>query len=213
MKTYIALLLLFSANCISAPVQLNTDLRFYDQGKLVKEKQMGRTGKYEISMSEEGKIGNVRYRFWLSDGSGTFQGEPDNTLDLIKDNSDSNWSLRCDRDNMTDKVTCSATKYDLTVSYFDNGSKRVSLGSNNYPDSAIYARIDNGSVMQGPGDGYFALNDGKDIISALLSGKTVNTQWQEWPYQSNKEGSVSGYGFKEVSDYMNWVLTQKKSKS
>ncbi|WP_346364524.1 hypothetical protein PE051_13595 [Enterobacter asburiae] len=41
----------------------------------------------------------------------------------------------------------------------------------------------------------------------------LNTQWQEWPYQSNKEGSVSGYGFKEVSDYMNWVLAQKKSKS
>ncbi|MBJ3814991.1 hypothetical protein F9C28_08645 [Shimwellia pseudoproteus] len=161
---------------------------------------------------ERGRVNGVWYQFAFTDSQGLFQGEQDNPPVTQPDAGGSNWVLSCYQDNMTDKRSCSARKYDLTVTYYDNGASKVSLGNNNFSGSRIYARIDSGEMMQGLGYGYFASNDSKAIISALLAGKVIRTRWQEWPYQSRVEGRVSGFGFNEVSRYMKWVLAGQQQK-
>lgn len=187
-------------------LSLNPAITFTPQGRTEAISQDNQTGN-----RESGVLNGVWYQYYFADSSGVFQGEEENRPDALPSANESNWKLSCYLDNMTDKRSCSARKYDLTVTYYDNGASKVSLGNNNFSGSRIYARIDSGDVMQGLGYGYFASNDSKEIINALLAGQVIRTRWQEWPYQTRVEGKVSGFGFTEVSAYMKWVLAGQQS--
>ncbi|AFJ48038.1 hypothetical protein EBL_c29680 [Shimwellia blattae DSM 4481 = NBRC 105725] len=186
-----------SCSATAEVLPLSEDSKFTPQGSVTTVSSGG-----VLQQVEQGTLNGVWYRFSFADGEGVFQGEEGQTADTTE----GNWLLSCYQDNMTDKRSCSASKYDLTVTYYDNGASKVALGNNSFSGSRIYARIDGGEVMQGLGYGYFASNDSKTIINALLEGKTIRTRWQEWPYQSRVEGRVSGFGFAQVSRYMKWVL-------
>lgn len=208
MKTYllVALFSLVTPCSFAEVVQLNPEYKYTAGGVLTSESRETSGGIGYLIYHESGNDNGVDYIIHFADASGVFRGElVKNRLPLTDDPS-FNWLLSCYQDNMTDKRSCSARKQDLTVTYYDNGANKVSLGTNNFSGSRIYARIEDGDIISGLGYGYFASNDSKNIINALLAGKTIRTRWQDWPYQSKTEGKVSGYGFRQVSDYMKWVL-------
>lgn len=153
---------------------------------------------------EEGFLEGVKYRVYLSDGSGSIQGLSTNTLDYTKDKYDANWSTQCQIDEMDDTHWCSLGREDLRIGIWKDGTPFVSVGSSHYPDSNIAVRIDKNKPITALEKNGFTNTQSLEIIRQLKEGKLVLTRYQEWPYQSNKDRSMDVFGFPQA-----WKILQK----
>lgn len=70
---------------------------------------------------ETGTYEGVKYRIYFSDGSGTIQGLPTNTLDYVGDKYGTNWSTQCRFDEM-DTHWCSLNREDLQIGILKDGT-------------------------------------------------------------------------------------------
>ncbi|MCJ7662980.1 MAG: hypothetical protein MUO24_01930 [Desulfobacterales bacterium] len=157
---------------------------------------------------EEGTYDGVRYRIFFSDGSGSIQGLPTNTLYYVKDKYGTNWSTQCKLDEMDDTHWCSLNKGDLRVGIWKDGTLFVSVGSSHYPNSKIAVRVDKNKPISASEKSGFTKAQSEAIIEELMKGNSVLTRYQEWPYQSNKDKSVDLFGFPQA-----WEILQKIYKS
>lgn len=157
---------------------------------------------------EEGTYEGVKYRIFYTDGSGSVQGLPTNTLDYVGDTSGTNWSTQCRLDEMDDTHWCSIAKGDLLVGIWKDGTPFVTVGSSHYPYSNIVVRVDKNKPISASEKDGFTKAQSVEIIEQLKKGGSVLTRYQEWPYQSNKDKSIELFGFPQA-----WAILQKMHKS
>lgn len=163
--------------------------------------------KGEVIYQETGELNGVNYRFFFSDGSGSFAGESGNKL-AITEKLDSNWSLSCDVDAMSDKKSCLATKGDLHIFFPANGKPLVSVGASVYPGIPVKIRIGKNTPLTNEGDKFFDAASSAAVLNSLLKGEAVRTRYSKWPYETPIDGEVSPYGVAEVKSYVDWALSK-----
>lgn len=181
-------------------------LQSFDEKAEKKEiEQMNRLAETERHLVETGSKNNINYRFFYSDGSGTFAGDKENDISYLRTNS-SNWSLRCYRDVMSDEVSCNAKKEDFFVYYSKKTGYLVDLVGDKYPQSNISVRVDGGEVFIAPENRGFNKKQSSEILGLIQEGSMVATRYVDWPYRSNVDGLSAYYGLPVVLDYMKWVV-------
>lgn len=147
---------------------------------------------------EEGVYKGIKYRIYYSDGSGSVQGLPSNTLDYVHDKYETNWSTGCKKDEMDDTHWCSLDKGDLRVGIWKDGSHFVWVGGSHYPGSSIAVRIDKGQPISAAEKTGFSKQQSESILGHFKKGEAVLTRYQEWPYTSNKDKTIELFGFNEA---------------
>jgi hypothetical protein len=155
--------------------------------------------------TENGSIKGVLYRTFYSDGSGSVQGLKTNTLDYVKDKYGTNWSISCKKDEMDDSRWCALDKGDLRVGIWKDGTSFISIGSEHYPNSSATIRIDKNKPITVSEKSGFTTAQSTEIIVALLSGISVLTRYQKWPYQSDIDNPTDLYGFPEAWELLNAI--------
>ena len=154
--------------------------------------------------TETGSHDGIKYRIYFSDGSGTVQGLPTNTLDYVGDQHGTNWSTRCKRDEMDDTHWCALDRGDLRIGIWKDGTPFVSIGNSHYPNSDIAIRVDKNKPITASEKIGFTSAQSLETIDQLKKGNSVLTRYQEWPYQSNKDKSLELFGFPQA-----WEILQK----
>lgn len=189
---------------VEKPNLIQSKVPFSANGKV--EKQETRLSKtIEVTTTESGQLNGVSYRFWYTDGSGSFAGKKGNKL-AIEERRAENWSVRCLKDAMDDSVRCAATIHDLTVSVGKSGSDYVWVGSDHYPGTDVAIRVGGGVPSVASSNGQYGPMLSKQLIEEFKQGVAVTTRFQQWPYTAYKDVTFDLYGFDEVYSYMKWAV-------
>ena len=188
--------------------------KFRPDGKLVKE-SLGRS-EY---VHEEGIYNGVSYRFYHSDGSGTFGRLEESVRDKIfreamarsgkyqdikKDLT--GWKTSCKQDAMNDTRYCHARKDDLWVFLYDAGLVHISIGSDHYPGSTTALRFGRETPVVASKDGWMG-EKAEPILAKLRSAQTVLTRYRKYS-EGNVDKETDLFGFGEVYEYLRFAVTQ-----
>lgn len=157
----------------------------------------------KVSRKEVGDIDGVLYRIYYSDGSGSIQGLSSNKL-TFDDKYSSNWSTRCDVDEITDEHSCSISKEDIAI-IIKGDRSYVLVGKDHYPGSESVVRIDKGTPIKTNNNGVFSLDDSRAIIEKLKTGSEIVTRYMEWPNKYNKDKKWEIYGFPQAWEVINKI--------
>lgn len=130
---------------------------------------------------EESKIDGVKVKIFQSGGSGT----------VGDDYSDkSSWQVGCKTDVMTDEYNCYVYQKDIYIIRDKNGY-RIAIGTDHFPNTKSYIRIDGNQPIESGSDGVFSIDDSQKIISSLSSKSKVITRFTKWPYERPIDGEIS----------------------
>ncbi len=199
-----------SAETVGSPNLIVSGQTFMPEGKveMLEVKLLSNT---DVIKTEKGLINGVHYQFYYTDGSGTFSGTSGNTGN-IREPYESNWSVSCKKDPISDKKTCQMKMKDLWVYVSGNGKTVVSIGAEHFPNSSVIARIDGGAPItsSSSNDGDFPPNASAKIIDGLKRGQSVTTRYMKWPYRTWVDNSWELYGFNETFKYINWAVRNIK---
>lgn len=158
------------------------------------------------SQTASGRINGVAYRFYYSDGSGTFEGTQGNGVDYRRSMAE-NWSVGCKKDAIDDSKFCYMQIFDLWIWRFGPERYMVSIGAKHYPGSGIALRIDQHPASTAKESG-FTGPEALALIEKLKTAKSVTTRFQEWPNGYNTDQTFALYGFAETFQYVNWAYDQ-----
>lgn len=199
-----------SAETITKPNLIVADEPFMQDGT-VEMSEMKLLSTIEVNKTEKGVLNGVHYSFYYTDGSGTFSGTPGNTGNFMEP-SESNWSVECKKDPISDKKMCHMKMKGLWVYVYGNGKTIVSIGSEHFPSSSVTVRIDGGApfTTSSANDGDFPSNTSAKIIERLKHAKSLTTRYMKWPYRSWVDDSWEFYGFHETFKYINWAVRHIK---
>lgn len=146
-----------------------------------------------------GTLAGVRYAQY-GDASGwvdaTPQGSSANT------GQQNRWSIRCDRDAMTNKKTCTANLDDLWVAAQQDGRITVSVGYKHFPGSTTSIRIANSRYDTKDRDGDFLQSNA--IVKQLKDGNKLVTRYMKWPYRSWIDVERELYGADAAVALVTW---------
>jgi len=161
---------------------------------------------------ETGTFKGTRYRVYYSDGSGSVQGLPGNTLDVVRDTHGTNWEIRCSVDKMDDTRYCTLSRGGLTIGIWKDGSHFVSIGYQHYPGSDVTVRIDkNVPITAGENVGFSAAQV-EAIVDQLQKGEMILTRYQKWPYQTNRDESCPVFGFAQAWEILHVVWEKTRAR-
>lgn len=166
-------------------------------------------------LSERGVVKGVDYKIFLADGSGSFSGEAGQHLidDLTKLTADNHWSVACDRDAMTDRITCSLRRGDFAVYVGPTGKPSVSVGVENFPGKPISVRLGNEKpISSNARNGNFDLSSSQKIVSNLSKYESFKTRFMKWPYENWIDQELSSFGFEAAFEYVKWAAQKSNQK-
>lgn len=199
-----------TAQMIVKPQLIESDSPFSQEGK-VENVETKLLSKVEVNKVESGVLNSVHYRFYYTDGSGTFAGTPRN-IGQFSEPSDSNWRVSCTKDPITDRKLCHMNMKDLWIFASPDSKPIVSVGSEHYPGSSVTLRLDQDTPISNTskGSGQFSSQVSASLVEQLKSAKSVTTRHMKWPYQSWKDESWDLYGFAETLQYITWAVDHIK---
>lgn len=178
----------------------------FSPGGAVSNLELDLLTKIRVSKVEQGEINGVLYRFYYSDGSGTFAGAPGNNLNT----SNTNWSVRCDKDAMSEKVSCYAVTRDFGVFVNTDGTEQILIGVDHYPGSTVAIRVGSAAPVEAGAKTQFDPQQSKALLDRMKNGTQVVTRYQEWPRKFNKDQAFTLYGVEEVRAYLHWAVKRIK---
>jgi len=206
------LIFLVASIILSLPLSANTEKlliplnqSFGDTAQKESVEQMSRSAKTELHTVEKGLKNNIAYRFYHTDGSGTFAGDKENDISYLRTDKE-NWSLGCKQDLMDDEVFCHARRGDFLIYYSKKTGYLVDLSGDKYPHSSISVRVNDGAVFSASESSGFDREQSKNILSLIEDGDMVATRYVSWPYRLNVDKRSAYYGLPVVLDYMKWVV-------
>lgn len=140
---------------------------------------------------ETGSVDGVSFEIYR-DGSGTTSG----------------WDRHCAVDPMTDERLCLVTQGDISIIVNRNGVSIISIGSEHFPGSQVFLRIDEAvaQVTAPPGWGGAAA---VKLISKMASGKKLVTRYTKWPDRAATDGVTQSEGLKQSIGIATWAARQK----
>lgn len=159
---------------------------------------------------ESGSINSVDYRFYYSDGSGSFSGlEGGGSLNALNTYSD-HWRISCSKDIITDKKECTVGKKELWISVGIGRPPIVIVGGEHFPNSVSIVRLDDKApISNRPGDnGLFPRSTSPALVNKIKNAKTISTRYMRWPDKYWVDDKWDLYGFNEAMQYANWAVTK-----
>ena len=182
---------------------INTSDQFTKNGKIKFKTFLDGLSKYET-----GFINGIAYRFFYSDGSGTFSGKPGLSVEELY-HSDT-WHVAFKKDPIDDTIGAVMSIKDLIIYVLENQEILVGIGTNHNPGSEIVIRFGNELPIKGGTDGILNADQSKEIIEKLKTAKQITTRYQNWPYKVNVDKTWELYGFTETLQYINWAISKIK---
>lgn len=171
---------------------------------VIKETYVGR----ERLKTESGSLNDITYRFFYSDGSGSFLGVKGGSLE--PGNYRQNWQIGCKKDAIEDTKLCFMKISSLLIVITGKDKYSVSIGSDNYPGTPVAIRIDGGEPIKGGTEGIFTGAESDKILAQLKKGKEVITRHQKFPKEYSTDDTFELYGFNETFQYINWAFSKIK---
>lgn len=162
---------------------------------------------------EVGTVNGVAYRFYYSDGSGSFAHDPRVFADMGAGEYLDSWQVSCEKDPITDDKACYMDRGDTRVWIDARGRSELYIGSSHYPGSQVVIRIDKSAplaIRSRTFGGSFGYRASPTIINKITSAATVTTRYQKWPYKDYEDETWSTYGFKEALAYIRWAVARIK---
>ena len=199
----IGLVVIFEAAAADvAETLIVSDGPFYPSGQVSTQSLLSKGDLHKV---EEGEVNGVRYRFFYTDGSGSFAGKPGNSL-TPSETMRENWRVGCNKDIMSDRVSCYAKILDLTIVITDERLRFVRVGKDHYPGSEVANRAGRYATHVASSGEQYGCSESREILSEMQNGTTVSTRYQEWPRKSFRDQSFELYGFEEVYAYIQWAV-------
>lgn len=197
------------------PYLISSDTPFSKNASVeIKETVLpGLTKPTDISKIEKGELSGVAYRFLYDDGSGTFAGTQGNTLDP-SEHKDSNWSVQCSKDAMTDMKSCLMEMNFLGIYVTSISAPVVLIGSNGNIKEDAMIRIDTArpiSTSANVGARYRSFTEPANdlIINSLKKAQVVVTRHSEFG-NGMVDRKWTLYGFNEAFAYIKWAVAHIK---
>lgn len=210
-----AVLLVVSATCVAqtkvvSPNLLKTSTPFTASGKMSNE-EMDLGTRIDVNKVEQGVLNSVHYKFYYSDGSGTFSGSKNGELAAPGNfEMGADWNVACKKDAMTDKKTCTLNRKHLYITVNSHGHISVFIAGSDeqYPGTPVAVRIDSHRAIHSSSgsNGSFTHRQSIEILRQLKSGSKMTTRFEGWPYGNNEDTSFKLYGFREVYKYIRWAV-------
>jgi hypothetical protein len=161
--------------------------------------------------TETGTYNGIKYMFSFTDGRGTFEGAPGNTLDSRER---IHWGVRCWKDPIDDHKSCGMYSKQLWIVVIKTNKQEqvfVSVGKNHYPGSTVAIRIsDEKPFVTNAKDGMFNAMTSSIIIQKLKTNPKVAIRYQEWPKDFSTDEVFQVFGFPETYEYINWAVQKIK---
>ncbi len=151
---------------------------------------------------EYGVINNINYRFSHYDASGGLDGVEGG---LALGHSFARWTTRCDKDAMTDVVSCFAMKDDLFVIYSPKVGYVISVGTEHFPRSTSFIRVDENKPVESGKSGVFDAKLTQVILEQFKTGKVVKTRYTRWPHDRYINTETSLYGVEQATLFIKWA--------
>ncbi len=162
------------------------------------------TDRTKTTKTERGIINGVAYRFFYSDGSGSFEGGRANGVSY--DAVNPNWKTYCFVDPISDAKACKMSINNLGIVVSQDGRENVLIGSDHFPGSEIVVRIDGETPIRAAAKFGFGAGTAKRIIERLKTAKKVATRYQEWPNSYVTDRIWELYGYRETLSYIRWAV-------
>lgn len=156
--------------------------RLFEDSKLVCDlwADMDDREKPTLYVIEEAKIDDVKVKLFQSGGSGTVGREYSDKA---------SWQLGCKTDSMTDEYNCYINQKHIYI-VKDKDSYHVIIGSEHFPKTHSFIRIDNEKPIESGDGGIFSVEQSGEIIEALSSGSKVKTRYTKWPYENPVDENI-----------------------
>jgi hypothetical protein len=200
-----------TTNCLSAEASASAEINYQanevgNDYLLKSDKRFSKNGVVN-KFGESGKLNEVEYDVGFLSGTGYFAGTKEGFADKLYD---LKWLVQCKLDPITDKKTCSLSKYDFWIFVYDDGREIVSIGNEHFPGSSVILRIDKGKPFStlSKNDGNFYGTVSKRIIKQLLddNSEMFTTRYMKWPYREWVDERIGLYGFNEAYSYIKWAI-------
>lgn len=192
------------------PTLIESDAPFTPDGKIeLLETKILRTA--EANKIESGVLNGVHYRFYYTDGSGTFAGKPGN-VGHFSEPMGTNWRTACKKDPVTDRKHCYMQLKDLYVFVYPRGGVTIGIGGERFPGSTVALRVDQlaPATASAKDDGSFSEKASARLIKQMASAKTLTTRYMKWPDKSWEDQTWELYGFNEAYKYITWAVKRIK---
>lgn len=214
MRTFFLSLLVLTTSAFSQPTTkptlLKTDSKFSDSGtvELVESPVLRGT---EVDAVESGVLNGIHYKFYYTDGSGTFAGRQGDVGGIMEP-TNSNWTVECSKDAITDRKMCRMRMRDLWIYVYPGGRATLSVGAEHFPGTTVTVRIDQTTptTTDAKRDGDFDFQTSARILSRLKNGTTLTTRYMRWPYRTWEDHTWELYGFEEALMYIRWAVQRIK---
>ena len=153
-----------------------------------------------------GTVNGIAYRIF-DDLSGGFAGNKANSL-----GDDNSWSIRCKKDAMSDRKSCSVSRRKLFIDVEPGKVAFLYVGVDHFPGKSTALRVDDKKPVVGTqgSDGDFSNGQVATILKQLAKGTSVTTRYYQWPYERAEDESFELTGFNEALDYAKWAVRQLK---
>lgn len=130
-------------------------------------------GQPYLNVIENAKINGIPVSVFHGGGSGT----------VGKNYSDkSSWHTGCKTDAMTDEFHCYVYQKNLYITK-DKSGYHIFVGSEHFPNTKSFIRIDNETPLQSEEAGVFSDANSNKIVSSVSSRSKVVTRFTKWPYE------------------------------
>lgn len=154
---------------------------------------------------ETGALHGVKYQVYKSDGSGTVQGLPGNTLGA-DDDYGTNWHVGIDVDLIEDTHRARLRRGDLVIVRTSGGRTFVRVGHKHFPRSPMVVRIDDHAPIRAREDRGFTPEQVERILEQLRTGEVVTTRYMQWPYERYRDDRWTIFGFQEALTISDWLV-------
>lgn len=175
---------------------------FAAEGKMicVQRGNMEHPRKIQAYQVESGAYKGFGYRIDYQHGYAkvTDPGEQDDIL------ADEYWTVNCDVDSMSDKVSCYVNHAHLFLWYSGGNKWSVHVGDGrNYPASEIAVRLDDLEAILGK-EPAFTAEQSKRVVEGLKAEPRVRTRFYKWP-SGTGDDDFQAKGFKVAFELARWL--------
>ena len=189
------------------PNLIVSETPFHESGTVILQ-ELELLTQIRVSKIEQGDMNGVKYRFYYTDGSGSFAGAPGNELKSTE--RATNWSVKCDKDVMTEKVSCYAITRSFGIFAYPDGSELIALGVNHYPGSKVAVKVGAAAPVEADSRIQFDSKQSRALLDRMKNGTQIVTRYQEWPHKRNTDQVFTLFGVEEARAYLHWAVKRIK---
>lgn len=118
------------------------------------------------------------------------------------------WSVPCERDAISDRVSCSLYQIGgaLFLFYESAGPPSICAFGHDFPGRRAAIRVDSTDARTTNTDG--CIEGSQALYQQLLGGERATIRYYEWPYDVARDAFMSLEGFLEAAEFARYLMGQ-----